>query len=193
MRSELATHLYDVDDRALVVSMQRDMVDTATGHDAWMSSNMAVTATMRRSMSDFVQPTYRRLCDRGLYDRGFASIFGLRKPKGMEHDKFNNDASKRCRMFWYSTVPRCLKSPKDEERSCEAFVAEETFICSLDVNSDAMYHETRTKPSGVSEYGLDPGRKPETISWFGSKGFDVRREWWDDIAVLLEDSRRSST
>ena len=72
-------------------------------------------------------------------------------------------------MFWYSTVPRCLKSLKDEERSCEAFVAAETFICSPGVNSDAMYHETRTKPSGVSEYGLDPGRKPETISWFEVK------------------------
>ena len=183
VRSELATHLYDVDDRALVVSMQRDMVDTATGHDVWTSSNMAVTATMSRSMFYFVQPTYRHLCDRGL-----PSIFGLRHPKGMEHDKFNNDASKRCRMFWYSTVPRCVKSPKNEERSCEAFVAEETFICSPDVNSDAMYHETRTKLSGVSEHGIDRGRKPETISWFGSKGFYVRREWWEDITVLLENS-----
>ena len=49
-RSELATHSYDVDDRALVVSMQRDVVDTATGHDVRMSCNMAATVTMSRSM-----------------------------------------------------------------------------------------------------------------------------------------------
>ena len=91
-------------------------------------------------------------------------------------------------MSWYSTVPRCLKSLKDEERSCEAFVADKTFICSPDVNSDAMYHETRSKPSGVSEYGIERGRKPENISWFGSKGFYVRREWWEDITVPLENS-----
>ena len=158
-KSELSTHSYDVDDRALVVSSQRDVVDTATGHDVWTSCNMAATATMSRSMFYFGQPTYRHLCDGGL-----PSISGLRHPKNMDHDKLNNDASKRWRMLWYSTVPRCLQSLKHEEKSCEAFVAEETFICSPDENSVAMYHETRTKQFDVSEHGMDRCRKPETIS-----------------------------
>ena len=73
--------MYDVDDRALVGSMQRDMGDTATGRDVWMSNTMAVTATMSWSMVYLVQPTYRHLCG-----RGFPSIFELRKPKGMEQE-----------------------------------------------------------------------------------------------------------
>ena len=87
VRSELATHLYDVDDRALVVSMQRDMVDTATGQDGLTSSNVVAMATMSRSMErmktntgnknvrlilapsarkGLVQQTYRHLCERCL-------------------------------------------------------------------------------------------------------------------------------
>ena len=88
--------------------------------------------------------------------------------------------------------PKGPETREKEESNYGAVVGEEIFVCSPDV-TDAMHYETRTKPSGVSEYGIDPGGKTETISWFGSKGFDVRREWWDAITVLLEDSRRAST
>ena len=54
--------------------------------------------------------------------------------------------------------PRGPEPREKQESNCEAIVGDAIFVCSPDV-TDAMHYETRTKPSGVSETGVDRGRK----------------------------------
>ena len=81
--------------------------------------------------------------------RQFPYIFWVRTPSGEELDKFDEDATKRCMMFWYATVLPCLQTLHDGWDTCEAFVVEDTFLCNEGVTFDKIYQVTHNKGSGV--------------------------------------------
>ena len=133
--------------------------------------------------SYFVEHTYRHRTERGVPNMGW-----LRTPSGEELDKCDDDATKRCMMFRHSTVLPCLHTRHDEEGTCEAFVRRDTCSCHADVIFNTIYHETRHKGFGVFGYGGYKQRGDGNIEWQGSKGFYIKQSWWEDMAVVLENS-----
>ena len=127
--------------------------------------------------------TYRHLAA-----RQFPYIFWVRTPSGEELDTFDEDATKRCMMFWYATVLPCLQTLHDEWGTCEAFVVEDTFLCNEGVTFDRVYEVTHNNGSGVFGYGGYKHKKDRTPAWHGSKGFYLTRSWWEEMAIVLENS-----
>ena len=103
------------------------------------------------------------------------------------------DAKKRCMMFWYTTVVPCLQKLDTEENVGRAFVVEDTCICAPGVDFRVVEGETRGIPAGVFGYGGYEEKDNGLPSWFGSKGFCVYREWWQEMSIVLSNSQLSST
>ena len=76
----------------------------------------------------------------------------------------------------------------DAEGTCEAFVMEDTFISNAEVTFDTIYQETHNKGSGGFGYGGYKRKINGNIAWNGSKGLYLMQPWWEDMAVVLENS-----
>ena len=147
------------------------------------TSNLVVTLILASpARFYFVEHTYRHL-----KERGFSNIFWLRTPSGEELDKFDVDASKRCMMFWHSTISPCLQALHEEEGTCETLV-DDTFICKAAVSFDTIYQETHNKGSGVFGNGGYQRITNGIITWHGSKGSYLMQSEWADMAVVLENT-----
>ena len=146
-----------------------EMVGSASGQDGRTSSSIAATTPRihagKRLKSSPSNPVVTLIIAsparfysvehpyRHLTERGFPNIFWLRTPSGEELDKFDDDATKRCMMFWYSTVLPSRQALHAEESTSEAFVMEDTFVCRADVIFYRIVEETRNKGFEVVGYG----------------------------------------
>jgi hypothetical protein len=180
--SGMVTYMYNVDDsfRALRVLEQRQQAaSSASGHAHADILNVVFGPASRFY---YVQHTCQHLTS-----RGFQNVYWLRTPEAHDLDAIDTDSKKRVMMVWYTTVLPVLHKMQqlfDVQRAC---VFEDTCILAPDVHFDDVCNATSDYSGSLFGYGLHEMRDGELNS-FGTKALCITKEWWQRLAVILENT-----